>query len=293
MVLGSAICGKGGVKLCALTAGLVLLLAAPAAWSQGVSVAPGRIVLDGKTRAATVFLSNRSDQAETYRISLVYYLMEQDGTLVRQDSLASAAPDFAGDVLRYSPRRVVIPAGGSQTVRLLVRRPRDRDVDGQEFRAHLSVCTIPTVPRLQEVEERLPEIDAETQLIARPVASVETLVPVIVRFGRPEATLAIAATEVAADGTLSFRLDRGGQRSLYGNLTVTHRDPLGNETQLFYGRGIAVYTPNTGRDFTIEPPAAGCDLRRGTIVVDYVETADGGGDLSAHVEFDPSQLSRR
>ena len=292
MVFSSAISGKVGGKLCALV-GLVVLATASTAWSQGVSVAPSRILLDGRTRAATVFISNRSDEAETYRISLVYYIMEDDGTLVRSDSLAAAATNFAGEVLRFSPRRVVIPAGGSQTVRLLVRRPRDRDVDDQEFRAHLSVCSIPTVPRLREVEEKLPEIDKETQFIARPVASVETLVPVIVRFGRPEAELSLSSAGFSPDGAVKFRLDREGQRSLYGNLTVTHFDPMGNETQLYYGRGIAVYTPNPSRLFTIKSPEPGLDLRRGRVVVDYQETPDGGGDLRARVELDPSQLSRR
>jgi len=292
MALSSAICGKDGGKLCALV-GLVLMLAAPAAWSQGVSVAPGRIVLDGKTRAATVFLSNRSNEAETYRVSLVYYVMEDDGILVRADSVTTLASDFAGDVLRYSPRRVVIPAGGSQTVRLLVRRPRDRDVDGLEFRAHLSVCTIPTVPRLQEMEEQLPEIDVETQFIARPVASVETLVPVIVRFGRPEAELSVSDAGIDSSGAVTFRLNRNGGRSLYGNLTVTHHDPMGNETQIYYGRGVAVYTPNPSRRFSIKSPDPRLDLRYGRIVVDYRETPDGGGDLHTRVEIDPAQLSRR
>ena len=292
MVLSSANCGKVGGKLFALM-GLLLMLTASTAWSQGVSVAPSRILLDGRTRAATVFLSNRSDEAETYRISLVFYIMEDNGTLVRADSLATAAANFAGEVLRYSPRRVVIPAGGSQTVRLLVRRPRDRDVDDQEFRAHLSVCSIPTVPRLREVEDQLPELESENQFIARPVASVETLVPVIVRFGRPEAELGVSSAGFSPDGAVTFRLDRSGQRSLYGNLTVTYFDPAGNETQVYYGRGIAVYTPNPSRLFTLKPPNAGLDLTRGRVVIDYQETPDGGGDLRARVEIDPSQMSRR
>jgi hypothetical protein len=68
---------------------------------------------------------------------------------------------------------------------------------------------------------------------------------------------------------------------------------MGNETQLYYGRGIAVYTPNPSRLFTIKSPDPGLDLRHGRVVVDYQETPNGGGDLRARVELDPSQLSRR
>jgi hypothetical protein len=292
MVVNSAICGKTLGNMCVLAALIVATLATDTG-AQGVSVAPSRIVLDGKTRAATVFLSNRSEEAETYRISLAYFTMSEDGVLLREDSLATMAPEYAGSVLRYSPRRVVIPAGGTQTVRLLVRRPRDRVVDGREFRAHLSVCSVPTVPRLKEVEEQQPELEADDQFTVRPVASVETLVPVIVRFGLPEATLTISDAAIDPTGPVQFRLNRSGERSLYGNLTVIHRDPMGNETQLYFGRGVAVYTPNPSRLFTIASPDPGLDLSRGRVVVDYQETADGGGDLHARVEIDPLQLSRR
>jgi len=275
-----------------------LVLTASWAQAQGVSVAPSRILLDGNTKSATIFLSNRSNEAETYRISLAYFTMEENGTLVRADSLATAMANFGGEVLRYSPRRVVIPAGSSQTVRLLVRRPRDRNVDDQEFRAHLSVTSVPTVPRLQEIEAEYPEVDGETQFMARPVASVETLVPIVVRFGHPEAQLSVASGGVIEDGpsghpAVTFSLNRTGDRSLYGNLTVTHIDPMGNESQVYYGRGIAVYTPNPRRVFTLTPPIEGLNLNSGRIVVDYQETPDGGGNLRSRVEINPSQLSQR
>ncbi|HOX26182.1 MAG TPA: hypothetical protein PLL30_08530 [Candidatus Krumholzibacteria bacterium] len=288
--------GKTGKDL-AIPCCLVGLLLAGGASAQGVSVAPSRIVLDGSARAATVFLSNRSNEAETYRISLAFYRMEEDGTMVRVDSLATGAENFAAGVLRYSPRRVVIPGGGSQTVRLLVRRPADRDVDDQEFRAHLSICSVPTVPRLREIEEVIPDVP-EDGFVARPVASVETLVPVIIRFGHPEARLGISAATILDQGAgerraVTFSLDRSGQRSLYGDLTVTHVDPLGRETRLYYGRGIAVYTPNPRRVFTIAPEDPGVDLLAGRVIVDYQETPDGGGDLQARIEIRPPHPDER
>ena len=289
--------GNSG-RLAAILCCLGVVLGHGQALAQGVSVAPSRILLDGRTRAATIFLSNRGNEAETYRISLAYYLMEEDGTLVRADSTANGAGDFAGHVLRYSPRRVVIPAGGSQTVRLLVRRPRDRQVEDQEFRAHLSVCSVPTVPHLKEVEQKLPEIEGDDKFLAQPVASVETLVPIIVRLGRPEATLDLAGAALVTDETsgrpaVRVSLERTGTRSLYGDLAVTHVDPAGNETELYYGRGIAVYAPNPRRIFTIAPDQPDLDLRGGSILVEYRETRDGGGDLADALEIRPGQLSRR
>jgi len=216
--------------IAALVVSFFLSLAATAQ-AQGVSVAPSRILLDGHTRSATVFLSNRGDRTETYRISLVPMLMREDGALVRADSTQIEEAQFAGGAVRYSPRRVVIPAGGSQTVRLLVRRPQGLKAKDIEFRAHLSVRSIPSVPRLEELEVPLPEEIPEDQFIAIPVASVETLVPLVVRFGKPEATVEISQAQLirgeSGELMLGFDLLRQGQRSLYGDLTVRHLDPLG------------------------------------------------------------------
>ncbi|MEZ4389270.1 MAG: hypothetical protein R3D98_17120 [Candidatus Krumholzibacteriia bacterium] len=287
---------RGGAVLAASVVGFFLFLAAGAR-AQGVSVAPSRILLDGRTRSATVFLSNRGDRTETYRISLVPMIMRQDGALVRADSTQYDQAAFAEDVVRYSPRRVVIPAGGSQTVRLLVRRPHDREVGDTEFRAHLSVRSIPTVPRLEELETPLPENIPEDQFVAVPVASVETLVPLVVRFGKPDATVSIVEPHLikADDGqpALGFDLQRTGERSLYGQLTVTHVDPSGLETPLYFGRGIALYTPNPSRSFRISVGDRGVDLTNGRITIDFVETEDGGGDCEAHAALAPQVLSRK
>ncbi len=294
MLLPTPISGQVLGRLCCL----VVLLLAGDALAQGVSVAPNRILLDGRTRAATVFLSNRSKDTETYRISLTHFTMRENGTLVRVDSTMAGFEDFAGEMLRYSPRRVVIPAGGSQTVRILVRRPAGLDVEDQEFRAHLSVCSVPTVPRLREVEAPRPADLRDDQFIVRPVASIETLVPIIVRFGKPQAELAIANTRLlapanGAEPVLSFQLERRGTRSVYGDLGVVHVDAAGRETQLYLGRGIAIYTPNPRRTFEIAARAPGVDLQSGRILIEYRETAAGGGDLHVQAEIRASQLSHR
>lgn len=265
--------------------------------AQAVSVAPSRIVLDGRARSATIFLSNRGDRTETYRISLVPMVMQEDGALVRADSTQLDQACFAEDALRYSPRRVVIPAGGSQTVRLLVRRPRDLEQQDAEFRAHLSVCSIPTVPRLEELGRPIPENIPEDQIVAMPVASVETLVPMVIRFGDPEATVNIAEPRLSrgegGQTILNFDLLREGTRSVYGDLTVNHVGLDGQETPLYLGRGIAVYTPNQRRGFSIPCDDLGVDLSQGQVVINYVETPDGRGDQEAHMTVMPQVLSRK
>jgi hypothetical protein len=287
---------RGGAVLAVSVVGFFLFVVAGAR-AQGVSVAPSRILLDGRTRSATVFLSNRGDRTETYRISLVPMLMQEDGGLVRADSTQHELAAFSEDVVRYSPRRVVIPAGGSQTVRLLVRRPPDMPSGDHEFRAHLSVRSIPTVPRLDELETPIPEDLAPDRIVAIPVASVETLVPMVIRFGRPDASAAIEGPQLVRDddggAVLRFDLTRQGTRSLFGELLVVHADPLGEETRLHFARGVAVYTPNPRRAFEVQVGDKGVDLSQGRITIEYTETEDGGGDCQARAALAPQVMSRR
>jgi len=287
---------RDGAVIAASVVGFFLSLAT-VAQAQGVSVAPSRILLDGRTRSATVFLSNRGNRTETYRISLVPMLMREDGALVRADSTQHEQAQFAEGTVRYSPRRVVIPAGGSQTVRLLVRRPHDLEEDDVEFRAHLSVCSIPLVPRLEELESPIPEDIPSDQFVAVPVASVETLVPLVVRFGKPKATVKIADPQLARHDNgklyLGFDLLREGRRSLYGKLLVRHIDPAGQETQVYLGRGIALYTPNQRRIFRIPCDEFAADLGNGRVVIDYIETPNGGGDQKAQATIMPQVTSRK
>ena len=286
---------RGGAVLTATVIGFILSVAVQAR-AQGVSVAPSRILLDGRTRSATVFLSNRGDETETYRISLVPMIMREDGALIPADSTRMDRSAFAEDVVRFSPRRVVIPAGGSQTVRLLVRRPRDETVEDVEYRAHLSVRSIPTVPRLDEVTNPLDREVPEDQVLAVPVASVETLVPLVVRFGKPWATARIAEPRLLQDDEgrtlIGFSLLREGTRSLYGQVTITHEGADGETSRLYYGRGIAVYTPNAHRVFRI-PVNETAETLDGRISIVYQETSDGGGDQEARAVLTPRLLSQR
>jgi P pilus assembly chaperone PapD len=292
MILSTAPHGQNLGRFCAL----VVLLGSAQVLAQTVSVAPARILLDGGKRSATVFLSNRSSQAETYRISLTQFQMLESGAMVRIDS-TSTSDDYAGHILRYSPRRVVIPPGGSQTVRLLLRRPPDRPTDNREFRAHLSVRSIPMVPRLDEIEDRGPQDLGDNRFAVRPVASIQTMVPIVVRFGNPQAEMAISEASIDWDDeegpVVQFDIERRGDRSLYGNLTLTHRDPQGKTTPLHQRHGIAIYTPLPHRTFRIGLSDASVDLRSGSILIEYEETPDGGGDLYARAEVQPTRLSRR
>ncbi|MBU8870838.1 MAG: hypothetical protein KOO60_08275 [Gemmatimonadales bacterium] len=256
--------------------------------AQGVSVAPVRVLFDKKVRSATVFLSNRTPEALTYKISLVNRRMLENGSIVPAE-VAEPGEFFADELIRYSPRRATIGPFGSQTIRLMIRRPRGDFPDGVEFRTHLAIRSMPPAPLLKDLEN-IERLTQEGKLSVQAVASVETVMPLLARFGDPQATIQIAEPALEmnqgekASPVLSFDLIRGGMRSTYGDLDILHIAPDGQETLVHLARGLAVYYPTAKRRMVIDLKALSAPmLSSGQILVRYTEMAEMKGDQSAQL----------
>ncbi len=262
--------------------------------AQGVSVTPLRVLFDGRTRSTTVFLSNRTPIANSYRIELVNRRMLSDGNIVPAEE-AMPGEYFADRLISFSPRRVTIAPHAAQTIRLLVRRPRGDIPDDVEFRTHMSIRSIPPTPRLEDIEN-LERVIEEERIAVHPRVTVETIIPVIVRFGDPEAQIRITNPRFALHdpelgySTLTVDLERSGERSVYGDLEVFHTPIGGSEESIFVTRGLAIYSPLDLRTKRIRfrdvDPAR---LTSGTLRIRYTETPDMHGDQTAEliVQLDP------
>jgi P pilus assembly chaperone PapD len=220
--------------------------AAPAAHTLGgLLVAPTRLVFEGRQRTGQLTLVNTGAQTATYRISLVRLRMTETGAF-RQVQEPDSAELFADTLVRFSPRRVELPPGVPQTVRLQLRLPADLPVG--EYRSHLLFRAVPVSEPEDSVRS---EPVTDLQLTLRAVYGVS--IPIIVRHGAlvAEVTLSDSRVESAPDEDpptrLAVTLNRSGDGSVYGNLTaVLVRD---GQPDLVVGvaKGLAVYTPNTRR----------------------------------------------
>lgn len=115
----------------AATLGLLLLSGLARA---DLMLFPTRIVLEKNQRAAQVELINQGRSPETYRINLVNRRMSETGEFIPVGT-PGPGEQFADPLLRYSPRQVTIAPGGSQTVRILLRKPAE--LAAGEYRSHL------------------------------------------------------------------------------------------------------------------------------------------------------------
>jgi len=243
--------------------------------AAGLSIAPTRILMTGNTRVASVQLANKSDAPLTYRILLKDKRMLESGRIVDATDGARPGERFAATLLRYSPRQVVIPPHGSQTIRLMLRQSGDDRLGEGEYRTHLVLRSLPPAPAA----------DDPHHLAAR--AIIETSIPVIIRRGHFEARIALTDarldTTLGRDGRrhLLVTLRRSGQRSVYGDVTVVYRRD-GHTRIIARMAGLAVYCPTPLRHLSVPlQPSPEVDLTRGELLIRFQENPDGGGDQLA------------
>lgn len=258
---------------------LILLPLRPAV--ADLMVAPTRIVFDKNQRSAQIDLINSGSETSTYRISVVNRRMGENGEFTAIDS-PGPGEQFAGDLLRYSPRQVVLAPGAGQAVRIILRKPAG--LAAGEYRSHLMFEKIAAAKGATSIETLgAPPGEISVQLTMLAGLSI----PVIVRHGDTAATVTLSGLELlkpVADQatTLAVVMQRSGNRSVYGDLDATFTPQGGAAQEVGKVGGVAVYTPNPLRRVKLElKPPAGLVLARGTLRVTFSERQDAGGKLLA------------
>lgn len=270
--------------------GLMAILMSPLAMAD-LMLYPTRIEMEKNQRSAQVQLINRGQAPETYRINVVNRRMTETGQIVAADT-AEPNERFANDMLRYSPRQVTLKAGESQTVRISLRKPAG--LANGEYRSHLQFDRQPDVEGSSDIEQAMnPE---QGQIAIRLTALIGASIPVIVRHGDISANVTLdtlsmepgAKVEGQADSKplLAFHMNRGGNRSVYGNLLATYTPPDGEPVDLGKVNGVAVYVPNALR--TAKLPLnlpEGLVLKGGVIQLTFSQRAEDGGQLMAQASL--------
>jgi len=187
------------------------------------------------------------------------------------------------EMVRFAPRRVVLPPGQPQSVRVSAR-PAPELPDG-EYRIHLTFNGIPDVAPVSE------ESQGEAQgLQIRLIPIYAISIPVIVRKGQVEASAAISnpRLESRPDGGSFLKLDmvRDGNGSVFGELRVLRR---GQSDPVFYVRGIAVYPEVTARELTLNLTSEQAAEFYGNLRFEYREFPENGGALLASFEGEIGQ----
>ena len=115
-------------------------------------IAPTRLVLDGR-RGGEVILSNIRAEEATYRVTLELRRMTPECDLEPvEDAEANVSEKAALEMIRYAPRRVVLPPGEPQAFRISAR-PGAELPDGEyQVVARVEDANTPVAGHVQEVQ---------------------------------------------------------------------------------------------------------------------------------------------
>jgi len=259
-------------------AAVVAAVPAPLAAQGDLLIAPTRLVLDGR-RGGEVILSNIGSEEATYRVDLELRRMTPEGELLRVDELeANVTEKAALEMIRYAPRRVVLPPNEPQAIRISAR-PAPELPDG-EYRVHLSFAAIPKVEAISADTAAAPASGFAINIT--PIYGIT--MPVIIRKGTLEAVAGLANPRIerTEDGEAFFvDITRAGEASLYGDLLVYRQ---GDAEPTAIARGIGVYAEVDRRKAGIALSPEQAAALRGPVRVELREPIQRGAGLITAVD---------
>jgi hypothetical protein len=256
-----------------LAASAALVVPAPLAAQGDLLIAPTRLVLDGR-RGGEVMLSNIGSEEATYRVELELRRMTPDGDLEPvKETQANLTEKAALEMIRYAPRRVTLPPGEPQSIRISAR-PGAELPDG-EYRVHMSFAAVPKVRPIAPAAEG----EAAEGFAIRLTPIYGITMPIIIRKGELEVTAALAnpRLEESEEGP-AFAVDiaRSGSASVYGDVLVYRQ---GESEPVLIARGIGVYPEIDSRHTTFGIAPEQAAMLHGPIRVELREPLNLGGAL--------------
>ncbi|MCG8441037.1 MAG: fimbria/pilus periplasmic chaperone [Caulobacterales bacterium] len=252
------------------SAALALCLAAAAPAAADLVITPKRVMMEGADRSKTVSVVNTARERRTYDLVWGHMRMDEEGRISDVESDAGGVSSF----VVFSPRRITLEPGQSQTIRLALRRPGD--LPEGEYRSHLQLKSV-------NVPDGDGSVEGGQGLGARLNINLSFKLPVIVRQGAGASEVALSAERIDYDGgRLHVRIDRNGPFSVYGDLHAYWRPDESSElSQVGQLNGVAVYPEVARRKVSIPLFAdAQPNLTRGEIFVYFVDPAQGNDVLA-------------
>jgi hypothetical protein len=249
----------------------VLLLCVSLAFSSAVSaqgdllIMPKRVTFEGSKRSEDLNLANVGKDSATYVISFIQIRMKDDGSF-EKITQPDSAQNFADKNLRFFPRTVTLAPNEAQTVKVQVSKKNE--LAPGEYRSHLYFRAVPK-------EKPLGEPDPEDSTISiRLIPIYGISIPVIMRLGENNAAVTFSnkAFHLVNDTVpvINVTLNRRGNMSVYGDVSVDHIAYNGKVTSVGKVKGLAVYTPNKLRNLQVQlDKVRGINYHSGKLHITY------------------------
>jgi P pilus assembly chaperone PapD len=249
---------------------LSILFACTQVKAQGdLLITPKRLVFDGSKRMEEINLANTGKDTATYSISFVQYKMDDEGKFqpVAEDD---STQKFAHKNLRFYPRTVTLGPNEAQSIK--VQLLRANELAPGEYRSHLYFRSIETKSN-QPQQKSLASADSGISIQLTPVFGIT--IPLIIRNAVSEVTGTFTDANISWENNLpvlNISLQRKGDISLYGDITVNHIATNGKVSRVGYVKGMAVYVPNSKRNLHLPLSAeSNINFKSGKLSIMYTD----------------------
>lgn len=245
-------------------------------------VAPIRVVFEGSKQKEDLNLTNIGQDSAIYLVSFIHYQMQPDGSFKTIESADSFKMN--ADFVRIFPRKVTLPPGESQTIRLQSRTPSE--LSNGEYRSHLYFRAEKEVSALGMSTSNADS--GKMSVSITPIFGIS--IPVIVRKGDLKFKTSITNPKLIVDNDsvahVAFTINRTGERSSYGDLRVSFIPTTGKAFDVGAANGVGVYTDIASRQFNVPLRIqAGKPLKNGKLVVRYLLPREEGETELAKTEL--------
>lgn len=273
---------------------LCLALFAPTfANAGGLMITPNRIELDDNLKTQEVKLVNSSKETTSYRVSFQNLRMKENGTYEEIKNTEGAAEKFAENYIKFSPKRVTLQPGESQTIRLLAKAPSEEG----EYRSHLLFKE--EVPaELGNSVENQGNVKKEISVVLKPVFAIS--IPVILRTGNVSAKLTfedLAITKSEGkdkNNVLNMNIKREGNGSANGKVVVNLLKKDSSKVEIGSLDNVSAYYPYENRSLAIDLKLPkGTSLVGGNLEVKFIaRKSEGSSDQNDKIIAQTNYLAK-
>jgi hypothetical protein len=251
-------------------------------FAQGnLFIAPKRVVFERRDRVKELNLSNISQDTARYEISFIHYRMKDNGSM-EEIKTPDSTIAFADPFVRFFPRSVLLAPGESQVVR--IQLTQTDKLENGEYRSHLYLRAIPNDKDSNEPQKKKSD---STSFSIQLKALVGVAVPVLIQVGESTTHIALSqcAIEKANGPRVKVNLNRTGNMSFYGDITIDYVSPEGTVTRVCSVKGVAVYAPNAFRSLILPLNASSAvDYSKGKLHIVYLAPENQNPNSVAQTE---------
>ncbi len=203
------------------------VLCLPFSAHANLGLIPTIVYFEDGERYKDVVLLNTTEETKTYEMNWVFFEMQEAGASYK--TIEGSLTEFdVSKYVFYTPRRVTIPAKGSQKVRLAFRRPSE--VPTGDYYAHLSFSPVDN-PKIEG------EKTQEQSSAAGVAIRVGYSIPVIVRIGEFQEGAEIGQIQITRSSRNKLVLEvpvkrAPGDYGVIGHLMAYHLPANGQEERL-------------------------------------------------------------